>query len=258
MLQRAVLWLCCFGACGSPRSLGPLTRPSFRVCLVAGSHVQRSCRKSGQHIETPVTRNGFHLIRQRTSAYTMQYNRNITRGPTVLLPGSLQPCHPSTLQGCLARQGKGATRRDTQHTTSLLPAATGLQHAACSLQPSVCIWRRPRFWLQRLELNMRQSLNPATVLRAAVACAVACTASADHSPDGYTLLSGGTNGDCRSGGEEGLGGEVLPYLASAVGLNLTACSDACNEIEECAAFALVDVNVPANCQLIGLDIVVSN
>ena len=51
--------------------------------------------------------------------------------------------HASLLQGCLARQGKGATRRGTQHTISLQPAAvgsqpaaTGLHCAACSTQPA--------------------------------------------------------------------------------------------------------------------------
>ena len=96
---------------------------------------------------------------------------------------------------------------------------------------------------------MRQSLNPATLLRAAVACAVACTVSADGTPVRHTLVQSadGSDGHCRSGGKE------LPCLASAVGRNLTACGDACNEIEECAAFALADAFAPANCQLNGSD-----
>ena len=43
--------------------------------------------------------------------------------------------HTSLLQGCLARQGKGATRRGTQYTISSQPAAVSHQPAAlcCSL-----------------------------------------------------------------------------------------------------------------------------
>ena len=102
----------------------------------SGSQVQRSCRKSGQHIETPVTRNGFHLMRQRTSAYTTQQNHYAWPNRTVTRPITTMPSlHTSLLQGCLARQAKGATRRDTQHTTSLQPAATSHQPAATSHQP---------------------------------------------------------------------------------------------------------------------------
>ena len=75
------------------------------------------------------------------------------------------------------------------------------------------------------------------------------TVAAATTTNGYTLLQAdGVDGDCRSGGKQ------LPYLSTGTlaSMDLTACSDACNKIKECAAFAFMPGET-YNCELTGLN-----
>ena len=83
-------WAGRWGCHACQTGLAIASGPQIPVPLVAGSQVQRLCRKSKQHIETPVTSDGFHLIRQRASVNTIQ-----PHGPT-----PTQYCHaPITTHG---------------------------------------------------------------------------------------------------------------------------------------------------------------
>ena len=107
------------------------------VHLVPGSQNLGSCRKSGHHIENPVTRHKFHFGSTASEkVHEMIALEAHFLGHTITVFVTTMPSlHTSLLQGCLARQGKGATRRGTQHTISSQPAAVSHQPAACSHQP---------------------------------------------------------------------------------------------------------------------------
>ena len=97
---------------------------------------------------------------------------------------------------------------------------------------------------------MRLKLAFAVVAATCPNAVADAAASATTTPADYTLLqsAGGENGGCLSDGKQ------LPILPSAGNIDLTACSFACSSIEECVAFGFSFIyDPPANCQLIGID-----